>query len=160
LEGSSSLSPCTDIADEHSHLLDGSPSPISPRIFFRPSSLASRSLEAHWAKPPCPSRSPRACPGSHGCSPTPTGWRCAAGAFTVPIHSNKGRARYTVNRRLKLHRVTSGGSDAGWLADHCVMGAKACQRPALWLSRHDFVACPDIWRNRCRASTFEQFAMC
>jgi hypothetical protein len=29
--------------------------------------------------------------------------------------------------------------------------AKACQRPALWLSRHDLVACPDIWHKLLRS---------
>jgi hypothetical protein len=31
------------------------------------------------------------------------------------------------------------------------MGAKACQRPALWLSPHDLVACPDIWHKLLRS---------
>ena len=31
------------------------------------------------------------------------------------------------------------------------LGAKACQRPALWLSRHDLVACPDIWHKLLRS---------
>ena len=47
--------------------------------------------------------------------------------------------------------LSSGKFKVDMTAGNAALGAKACQRPALWLSRHDLVACPDIWHKLLRS---------
>ena len=57
-------------------------------------------------------------------------------------------------KTLRKHfqdELSSGKFKVDMTAGNAALGAKACQRPALWLSRHDLVACPDIWHKLLRS---------